>query len=97
MTAIRRVVVATLLAVWCFPALSLAKPAQRSPAATTAESISTIPAASAAPRASESRTLAAREAKARELQDFKGGRVYIAIGSSVLVIVLVVVLILLLV
>ena len=93
MNAIRRLVVATLLAVWCFPAVSSANPPPRAPAPIAAESGSPI-------RDSNSGTeigrLAAREQQARQLQDFKGGRAII-LGSSVVVVLLVVLLVLLLV
>lgn len=97
MTAIRRLVVATLLAVWCFPAVSMARPATAAPAPLAAAPASPAPAPSAENSGRETGTLAAREAQARELQDFKGGRVYVVLGSSVIVVVLVVLLILLLV
>lgn len=97
MTAIRRVVVATLLAIWCFPAVSMANPAPRSPAQVAVGSGSTLPATPVESSDSETRSLAEREQQARELQDFKGGRVYVVLGSSVLVVVLIVLLVLLLV
>jgi len=97
MNAIRRVVVATLLAVWCFPAVSMANSAPRSPAPMTAESAPTGSVTAPATAGAETGALAAREQQARQLQDFKGGEVYVYIGGSVLVVVLVVILVLLLV
>ena len=97
MNAIRRVVVATLLAVWCFPAASMANPAPRSPAPVAAESAPAVPVTPPGTAGAESDALAAREQQARQLQDFEGGRVYVAIGSSVLVVILIVILVLLLV
>ena len=97
MTAIRRVVIATLLAIWCFPAASMASPSPRAPAPVSAQAGSPVPASAAQTSATESGTLASREEQAKQLQDFKGGRVYVVIGSGVLVVVLVVILILLLV
>ncbi|HVT06519.1 MAG TPA: hypothetical protein VHO67_03640 [Polyangia bacterium] len=97
MNAIRRFVVATLLAVWCFPAASMANPSPRAPAPIVAEPTAPIPATSGEASGTEVGTLAAREQKARELQDFKGGRVYIYLGSGVVVVLLVVLLVLLLV
>ena len=92
MNAIRRLVVATLLAVWCFPAVSSANPPPRAPAPIAAESGSPIHSNSG----TEIGRLAAREQQARQLQDFKGGRAII-LGSSVVVVLLVVLLVLLLV
>jgi len=97
MNAIRRVVVATLLAVWCFPAVSMANSAPRTPAPVTAESAPASSVTSPATPGAETGALAAREQQARQLQDFKGGQVYVYIGGSVLVVVLVVILVLLLV
>lgn len=97
MNAIRRAVVATLLAVWCFPAVSLATPAPRSPAPLMAQPAATAPVTPSGTAGVETDALAAREQQARQLQDFKGGRVYVYIGSSVLVVILVVILVLLLV
>jgi len=97
MNAIRRVVVATLLAVWCFPAVSMANSAPRSPAPVSAESAPTVPATAPSTAGAERGALATREHQAPQLQDFKGGQVYVYIGGSVLVVVLVVILVLLLV
>lgn len=96
MNAIRRVVVATLLAVWCFPAVSMAAPAPRPPAPLAAEPAPASPVTSPGTAGTETGALAAREHQARQLQDFKGGQVYVYIGGSVLVVVLVVILVLLL-
>ena len=95
MNAIKRVVVATLLAVWCFPAVSMAKPAPKDPAPLAAQAVSTVPAASDEDNGAQTESLAAREQKARELQDFKGGGVYIYLGSGALLVVVVILLILL--
>jgi|SRR5579863_6841224 len=98
MNRIRATVVATLLAVWCFPMVSSAKalssesasPAATSNRAETTDSSTAIPSSSA-----EATSLATREQQARNLQDFKGGGVTIYIGSGVLLIVLIILLILL--
>jgi|HubBroStandDraft_5_1064220.scaffolds.fasta_scaffold175289_2 hypothetical protein len=96
MNAIRRVVVAALLAVWCFPAVSMAKSAPQDPAPLSAQVSSTAPAAEGAQSgAAETESLATREQKARQLQDFKGGAVYIYLGGGGLLILVVVLLILL--
>lgn len=97
MNAIRRVVVATLLAVWCFPAVSMAKPAANAPAPLAAQAGSTRRVASAGDQGTDAESLAAREQRARELQNFKGGGVYIYLGSGALLVIIVVVLLVLLV
>lgn len=95
MNSIRRAGVALLLAVWCFPALSLAKPAPPEPAPMSALS----PAASEANDNGSCRdalaNLAAREQKAQDLEDYKGGGVVIYLGSGAVVVLVVVLLILL--
>jgi hypothetical protein len=97
MNTIRRVIVATLLAVWCFPAVSMANPAPGKPVPAIAQATSTVATASGETGGAEAETLAAREQKARELQDFRGGGAYVYIGSGTVLVVLVVVLIVLLV
>ncbi|HVV48785.1 MAG TPA: hypothetical protein VHO06_03925 [Polyangia bacterium] len=96
MNKIRGLVVAALLAVWCFPAVSSAK--------TWASEPSSLPAAvterSAAPaatpqQAAETANLAQREQQARDLQDFNGGAVAIYVSSGVLLVAVIVLLILL--
>src|SRR5439155_9950164 len=67
MNAIRRLVVATLLAVWCFPAVSRANPSPSAPAPIAAEPASPIPATSVENSGTETATLAAREQQARQL------------------------------
>jgi hypothetical protein len=95
MNAIRRLVVATLLAVWCFPAASRANPSPGAPAPIAAEPTSPIPAPSVENSGTEIANLAAREQQARQLQDFQGGRaIYL---GSVVVVLLIVLLVLLLV
>ena len=95
MNSIRRAVVAALLAVWCFPALSFAKPAPQESA----------PMSAPAPAASEAKdhgsyrdalaNLTAREQKAQQLQDYQGGGVVIYLGSGAVVVLVVILLILL--
>jgi hypothetical protein len=97
MNQIRGIVIATLLAVWCFPAVGAAKtPAQPAP---WSEPAAAVPSARAAASTdgSETTALADREARSRELQDFRGGGVYIYVGSGVLVVLVIVLLIVLLV
>jgi hypothetical protein len=93
-----RLVVVVLLGVWTFPAVSLAKPGP----ATSAE-VEGGPFRSRARTAPEAATggeaadLAAREQRAKDLQDFRGGEgVYIYVGSGVLLVVIIVLLLLLL-
>jgi hypothetical protein len=97
MNRIRGAVVATLLAVWCFPAVGSAKALSSEPvsAAAMVSRAGTTGTAPASPSASESASLATREQQARTLQDFKGGGVTIYIGSGVLFVVLIILLILL--
>lgn len=71
MNAIRRVVVATLLAVWCFPAASMAKPSAKDPAPVAVQATATGPVTSAEDNGAESQSLATREQKSRELQEFR--------------------------
>lgn len=98
MNRIRATVVATLLAVWCFPMVSSAKALSSesaSPAATASRAETTESSTASPPRNAEAASLARREQQARSLQDFKGGGVTIYIGSGVLLIVLIILLILL--
>jgi hypothetical protein len=94
MKALQRFVVVVLLGIWCFPAMSFAKPLPPSapapigaPAETTATQAST---------ASESASLAQREQQAPDLQNFKGGAVAVYIGSGALLVIIIVLLIILL-
>jgi hypothetical protein len=95
MNAIRRVVVAALLAVWCFPAVSMAKSMANDPAPLSAPAESTGSAAVSTTNGADTESLATREQKARQLQDFKGGGVVIIAGSGALLVVVVVLLLLL--
>jgi hypothetical protein len=97
MNAIRRVVVAALLAVWCFPAVSLAKsePTQPAPAAqmaTRGTTPGTSQTGQPATSNAETEDLAAREKQAPELQDFKGGAAIVIGGGALLVILVLLVL-----
>jgi peptidoglycan/LPS O-acetylase OafA/YrhL len=92
MKAIRRAVVAALLAVWCFPAVSLAKSAPTTPAPVVAQTTSTRAPVASAGTATESESLATREQKAPELQDFRGGTAVIYIGGTTLLVILLILL-----
>jgi hypothetical protein len=98
MGAIRRAVVLALLAVWAFPAVSLAKSEPADPAPLPALVTSTAASRSAAARTAETREaaqLAAREKQAQDLQNFKGGEgVYIYAGSGVLLVAVIILLLL---
>jgi hypothetical protein len=101
MKAIARYVVTVLLTVMFFPAVSLAKPGP-TPAADVAPSpfgprprTDAAPAAPAAPAPGSIADLAAREQRSKELQSFRGGAVYVYLGSGALVVLVVVLLILL--
>ena len=101
MNRIRAGVIATLLAVWCFPMVSSAKALSSGPeplsamVTRTGKTETTGSSAATSPSGSETASLATREQQARNLQDFKGGGVTIYIGSGVLLIVLIILLILL--
>jgi|SRR4051812_36177078 hypothetical protein len=102
MNQIRKVVVAVLLAVWCFPALSQAAPSrgneEKLPAAVTETAAQRTPAptqSTQAPASSEAQKLSQREQQTPDLQDFKGGGVYIYMGSGVLLVLVIILLILL--
>ena len=102
MKTIRGLVVATLLAIWCFPAVSSAKslsavdPAPL-PGLVTSTSGKTEAGttAAAATTSSEASDLATREQQSRNLQDFKGGYAVIYVGSGVVLVLVIVLLILL--
>jgi hypothetical protein len=98
MNRIRATVVATLLAVWCFPMVSSAKALSSetaSPTATASRAGTTDRSTAISSSNAEAASLTTREQQARNLQDFKGGGVTIYIGSGVLLIVLIILLILL--
>ena len=96
MNTLRKLIVLTLLGVWSFPAVGLAKPVAA--ASTPAESTRVLGAAPATTERSEASTseaddLQAREKQAPDLQDFRGGAVvYIGGAGLVLLIVLLVIL-----
>src|ERR1700733_14397670 len=98
MNRIRATVVATLVAVWCFPMVSSAKAVSsqaESPAAMVTRAGTTGRSEATPSSDSEAGSLATREQQTRNLQDFRGGGVTIYIGSGVLLIVLIILLILL--
>lgn len=95
MNAFRRVVVAALLAVWFFPAVSMAKSAPSDPAPLSAPvEQSTSSAAVSESNGAQTESLATREQKASQLQDFKGGGVVVIMGSGALIVVIILLLLL---
>ena len=97
MVVVRRVVVVALLAIWCFPAVSLARSEPVGQFTTATRGAPTAPAASPRGAASdEASELAARERDARDLADWSGGQgVYFWIGSGLLLVLIVVLLLVL--
>jgi len=98
MKKIQGVVVAALLAIWCFPAMSFAKPMPADPAPLPSVVTSTrAPVAAEAPATqnAEAASLAQREHQSQNLQDYKGGAAVVYVGSGVLLVVVIVLLILL--
>jgi hypothetical protein len=95
MKALQRFVVITLLAVWSFPAVSLAKPLPTPSAEVNPRPAPSSSAPAEAPsRASE---LAGREQQSKDLQDWKGGEgVYLYLGSGAMLVIIVLLLIILL-
>ena len=96
MNTLRRLIVMTLLGVWSFPAVGLARPIAE--AGTPVESTRVVGAAPATTEWAEASTseaddLQAREKQAPDLQDFRGGAIYIGGAALVLLIVLLVILI----
>ncbi len=99
MKKIQGVVVAALLAIWCFPAVSSAKTLPADPAP-----LPSVVTSTRAPVAAEASTttqnaevanLAQREHQSQNLQDYKGGAAVVYVGSGVLLVVVIVLLILL--
>jgi hypothetical protein len=93
MNKIRGLVVAVLLGVWAFPAVSSAKTAPDPAPISAPVSTATAPSGEGARTAS----LAAREQQSRDLQDYKGGSGVAIYASSGAVLVAVIVLLILLV
>lgn len=100
MKKIQGVVVAALLAIWTFPAVSQAKSLAAETAQLPAVVTSTrapVAAETTAPatESTEAAQLAQREHQAQNLQDYKGGAAVVYVGSGVLLVVVIVLLILL--
>lgn len=98
MKKIQGVVVAALLAVWCFPAVSSAKSMPADPAplpSAVTETRAPVAAQTPVTQETEAATLAQREHQSQNLQDYKGGAAVVYVGSGVLLVVVIVLLILL--
>lgn len=97
MKSVQRFVVLTLLAVWCFPAVSLAKPLPTPSAETTPRPVPAAGAPAPASPASRASELGDREQQSKDLQDWKGGEgvsVYIGSGAMLVIIVLLLIIVL---
>jgi hypothetical protein len=100
MKSLRRLIVAVLLGVWCFPAVSVAAPLPAASAdvgsrASSGASSARSGASSARPSAqTEGAALGAREEQSQDLQNFKGGGVYIYLGGGVALVLAIILLIL---
>lgn len=96
MNKIRGLVVAVLLGVWAFPAVSSAKTAPEPAPSSAPASPSSAPVATAPVESARTTSLAAREQQAKDLQDYKGGSGVAIYASSGAILVAVIVLIVLL-
>ncbi len=94
MKALQRLVVAVLLGIWCFPAVGVAG----QPTATPSGEVGSRASSGASPKQpsdqSEASAFAAREKQSPDLQDFKGGGVYIYFGSGAALVLVIILLIL---
>lgn len=98
MKIFRAVVVAVILGSFFSPAVGLARTEPRlPPAATQPVTPVTTPAAAnaASTNGAEAATYAQREQQSQNLQDFKGGAVYVYFGSGVVLALIIIILILL--
>jgi hypothetical protein len=95
MKALQRLVVTVLLGVWCFPAVSLAKPLP-TPSAEIGSPPSSGASAKQPSADPEAAALAAREKQSQGLETFRGGGVSIYIGSGAMLVLVIILLIVLL-
>ena len=93
MKTFRTAVIAVLLAIWSFPAVSLAAPPPSPPAAT--QPVAPAPATQKQAAPDEATEMAQREQQASDLQDFKGGAVYLYFGSGVALVLLIILIVIL--
>ena len=96
MKSIQRLVIALLLGIWCFPAVSFAAPLPTASAVVGSRASSGAAQAQPATQ-TEGVALDAREKESRELQNFQGGAAYVYIGGGAVTFLLLVILILILV
>jgi len=98
MKSLQRLVIAALLGIWCFPAVSVAAPLPTPPAevGSRASSGASSGASAATPSAqTEESALGAREKQSQDLQDFRGGGGYIYVGGGATFLLLVILLLIL--
>jgi hypothetical protein len=95
MNKIRGLVIAVLLGVWAFPAVSSAKTPASDPAPIAASATTRTPSAESANGAGTTSSLEAREQQSPNLQDFKGGSVVIYASSGAVLVAVIVLIILL--
>ena len=99
MKTFRAVVVAAILGSFFSPAMGVAKAEPRlPPAATQPATPATAPVATnaaASTSGGEAAQYAQREQQAKDVQDFKGGAVYVYFGSGVVLALIIIILILL--
>ena len=96
MKALQRLIVAVLLGVWCLPAGSdpNTRPASSGVVGSRAPGGAAPAQTAAQTEASEASALGAREKQSQDLQDFKGGGVYVYLGSGAALVLLIMLLIL---
>jgi hypothetical protein len=98
MKTFRAVVVAVILGSFFSPAMGVAKAEPRLPPAATqpaAPAAAPVAASAASANAGEAANYAAREQQSKDVQDFKGGAVYVYFGSGVVLALIIIILILL--
>ena len=93
MKTFRTAVIAALLAIWSFPAVSLAAPPPSPPSAT--QPVAPAPVTQKQAAQNEAAEMAQREQQTADLQDFKGGAVYLYFGSGVALVLLIILIVLL--
>jgi hypothetical protein len=98
MKIFRAVVVAVILGSFFSPAVGLARTEPRLPPAATqpvTPAATPVAANAATTNGAEAATYAQREQQSKNLQDFKGGAVYVYFGSGVVLALIIIILILL--
>jgi|KBSMisStandDraft_5_1062788.scaffolds.fasta_scaffold810671_2 hypothetical protein len=94
MKTIQRLVVTALLAVWMFPAVGMAKPLP-----TPSAEVDPHAAVTSSPRQpaadKDAASFAAREQQSPDIANFKGGGVYIYMGSGAALVLFIILLIIL--